>query len=123
MFQKKSQPILLLFFVVNLFGFLVQKGWLDTNLKINFLLVVNGMLLFMYFFNMIRISKLDKANPNAMVRSVMVGTLLKMVVFIGMALVYTTQVKQPVGMATLLASMGIYLLYTWLEIKADVYKK
>ena len=81
------------------------------------------MLLFMYFFNMIRISKLDKANPNAMVRSVMVGTLLKMVVFIGMALVYTTQVKQPVGMATLLASMGIYLLYTWLEIKADVYKK
>lgn len=123
MFQKKSQPILLLFFVVNLFGFLVQKGWLDTNLKINFLLVVNGMLLFMYFFNMIRISKLDKANPNAMVRSVMVGTLLKMVVFIGMALVYTTQVKQPVGMGTLLASMGIYLLYTWLEIKADVYKK
>jgi uncharacterized membrane protein len=123
MFQKKSPPILLLFFAVNLFGFLVQKGWLHSNLKINFLLVVNGMLLFMYFFNMIRISKLDKANPNAMVRSVMVGTLLKMVVFIGMALVYTTQVKQPVGMATLLASMGIYLLYTWLEIKADVYKK
>ena len=82
MFQKKSQPILLIFIAVNLFGFLVQKGLLHANLKINFLLVVNGMLLLMYFFNLIRISKLDKTNPNAMVRSVMIGTLLKMIVFV-----------------------------------------
>jgi hypothetical protein len=123
MFQKKSQPILLLFFVVNLFGFLVQKGILHANIKINLLIVVNGMLLLMYFFNLIRLSKLDKTNPNDMVRSVMIGTLLKMVVFVGGALAYATQVKQPVGMPTLLASMGLYLLYTWLEVKGEVYKK
>ncbi len=123
MFQKKSQPILLIFIAVNLFGFLVQKGLLHSNLKINFLLVVNGMLLLMYFFNLIRISKLDKTNPNAMVRSVMIGTLLKMIVFVGVAMAYTTQVKQSVGMPTLLASMGLYLLYTWLEVKGEVYKK
>lgn len=123
MFQKKSQPILLIFIAFNLFGFLVQKGLLHANLKINFLLVVNGMLLLMYFFNLIRISKLDKTNPNAMVRSVLIGTLLKMVVFVGVAMAYTTQVKQSVGMPTLLASMGLYLLYTWLEVKGEVYKK
>ena len=123
MFQKKSQPIVLLFVAVNLFGVLVLKGILPVDIKVSFLLVVNVMLLLMYYFNLIRISKLDKTNPNAMVRSVMIGTLLKMVVFIGVALGYTTQIKTPVGMPTLFASMGIYLLYTWLEIKADVYKK
>jgi hypothetical protein len=123
MFQKKSLPILFVFIVVNLFGILVHKGFLPTALKMNFLLVVNGMLLLMYFFNLIRTSKLDHTNPNAMVRSVMIGTLLRMVVFIGVALAYTTQIKQPVGMPTLLASMGLYLLYTWLEVKGEVYKK
>ena len=123
MFKHKTQSILLLFAVVNLFGYLAIKGVFLTSLKINFLLVVNAMLLVMYFFNAIRISKLDKTNPNGMVRSVMVGTLFKMVFFLSMALVYATQVKVPIGIPTLIVSMGLYLFYTWIEIKEEVYKK
>ncbi len=123
MYNNKTRSVLLVFVAVNLFGFLAQKGYLATTLKINFLLVVNALLLLMYFFNRIRLSKLDKTNPNAMIRSVMIGTLLKMVVFVSMAMVYTTQVKVPVGMPTLLSSMGLYLAYTWLEIKGELVKK
>ena len=121
--NHKTRWVLLVFVVVNLFCFLAQKRYLFTTLKINFLLVVNALLLLMYFFNRIRLSKLDKTNPNAMIRSVMIGTLLKMVVFVSMAMVYTTQVKVPVGMPTLLCSMGLYLAYTWLEIKGELVKK
>jgi hypothetical protein len=123
MYNNKTRSVLLVFVAVNLFGFLAQKGYLPTTLKINFLLVVNALLLLMYFFNKIRLSKLDKTNPNAMIRSVMIGTLLKMVVFVSMAMVYTLQVKVPVGMTTLLSSMGLYLVYTWLEIKGELVKK
>jgi hypothetical protein len=121
--NHKTRWVLLVFVLVNLFGFLAQKRYLFTTLKINFLLVVNALLLLMYFFNNIRLSKLDKTNPNAMIRSVMIGTLLKMVVFVSMALVYTTQIKVPVGMPTLISSMGLYLIYTWMEIKGELIKK
>jgi hypothetical protein len=123
MFKNKTQSVLLLFLAVNLFGFLAQKGFLATSLKINFILVVNAMLMLMYFVNAIRIKQVHKTNPNAMIRSVMMGTLLKMVVFVSVAMVYTTQVKVPVGIPTLMTSMGLYLFYTWLEIKGEVYKK
>ena len=66
---------------------------------------------------------MDATNPHAMVRSVMVGTLLKMLIFAGAALAYATQTKIPVGMSTLLVSMGLYLVYTWLEIRWTQIKK
>jgi len=121
--NQRTKIVIVLFAVINLVGFLAIKGYWQTTLKINFLLVVNALLLFMYFFNVIRLNKLDKSNPNAMIRSVMIGTLLKMIVFIGVAMAYTTQVKVPVGMPTLLCSMGLYLVYTWLEIKGELVKK
>lgn len=75
------------------------------------------MLFAMSIFNFIRLKKMDTTNPHAMVRSVMVGTLLKMLIFAGAALAYATKTKIPVGMPTLLVSMALYLIYTWLEIR------
>jgi hypothetical protein len=80
-------------------------------------MAVNLMLLMMSLFNFNRIRKVDMKNPRAMVNSVMIGTILKMVVFAGAALFYATQKKAPVGMPTLMSSMGLYLVYTWLEIR------
>ena len=71
----------------------------------------------MAIFNFNRIRKVDMNNPRAMINSVMVGSLLKMLVFAGAAFFYATQKKAPVGIPTLLASMVLYLIYTWLEIK------
>jgi len=65
----------------------------------------------------------DKTNPNAIVRSVMMGTLLKLIVFAGAALTYLKQAKVPVGYPTLLTSMVLYSVYTWLEIKMVIQKK
>ena len=66
---------------------------------------------------------MDDKNPHAMIRSVMVGTLLKMLIFAGAALAYATQTKIPVGIPTLLVSMALYLIYTWLEIRWTQIKK
>jgi hypothetical protein len=92
-------------------------------IKINFVLSVNMMLFAMTFLNHIRLQRVDKTNPNAIVRSVMMGTLLKLIVFAGAALTYLKQAKVPVGYPTLLSSMALYLAYTWLEIKDFTSKK
>ena len=85
-------------------------GNYEIGLNYYFVIVVNTMLLIMSLVNYYRIQKMDPTNANAMVRSVMLGTLLKMAVFAVAALIYATQKKGPVGIPTLLVSMGIYML-------------
>ena len=114
-FQKQFRPVFALFFAVLALVLLQQK--LAIQLPINglFVMVVNAMLFSMALFNFKRISQVDVNNPNAMVRSVMTGTMLKFIVFGGAALWYATQKKAPIGTNNLFIAMGLYLLYTWIE--------
>ena len=115
MFIKKMTPILGLFALINTLCFLFMQSMPDFNYY--FIIVVNTMLIFMAFLSYIRILKMDLNNPNAMIRSVMLGTLMKMGVFAIAALVYAKTQQAKVGIPTLLVCMGIYLLYAWLEIR------
>ena len=117
MFLKKLLPILALFVAAMAICLSVKYFLPITGLKIDFVIVVNAMLFVVSYFNLKRISKMDITKPTLMVQSVMLGSLLKMIIFAGAALVYATQKKGPVGISTLLVSMGLYLIYTWLEIK------
>lgn len=97
---------------------LISQGTITAGrLKVPFLMTVNGMLLLMSIVNYVRFIKSDATNPNAMVRSVMLGTLLKLMVFAGSALAYATQVKTPLGMMNLIIAMLFYMSFTWFEIK------
>jgi hypothetical protein len=82
-----------------------------------FIVVVNTMLFFMAIYGYVRFLKMDKNNSNAMIRSVMLGTLLKLGVFAIAALIYAKTQETKVGIPTLSVCMGIYLLYSWLEIR------
>lgn len=115
-FHKQFRPVFALFFAVFALVLLQQK--LAIQLPINgiFVMVVNAMLFSMALFNFKRISQVDVNNPNAMVRSVMTGTMLKFIVFGGAALWYATQKKAPIGTNNLFIAMGLYLVYTWIEI-------
>ncbi len=117
MSRKQLIPILFLFVLTNTILLFSQSYFgVATAFKFKFIMVVNLMLFSLSIFNFIRLHKMNANQPSAMVRSVMVGTLLKMVIFASAALVYAKQTKVPVGFPTLLTSMGLYLIYTWLEI-------
>ena len=122
-FQKKFRPVLALFFAVIALAVLTQIVSIPFTINSNFILVVNLILFTMALFNFKRISQLDLNNPNAMVRSVMTGTMLKFIVFGGGALWYATQKKAPIGTNNLFIAMGLYLLYTWIEIGWTKVKK
>jgi hypothetical protein len=117
MIRKQLAPILFLFVFANtVLIFAYSYNGVSTSFNLKFIMVVNLMLFSMSIYNYIRLRRMDASKPSAMVRSVMVGTLLKMVIFAGAALAYATQKKAPVGYPTLLSSMGLYLIYTWIEI-------
>jgi hypothetical protein len=115
-FQKKFRPVLALFFAVLALALLNQKMAFLIAINSNFIIVVNGILLLIAVFNFKRISEIDLSQPHAMVRSVMTGTMIKFIIFGGAALWYASQKKAPIGNINLMAAMGLYLIYTWLEI-------
>ena len=115
MFIKKIIPILSLFALINTMCLLFMENVLYFNYY--FIVVVNTMLFFMAIYGYVRFLKMDKNNPNAMIRSVMLGTLLKLGVFAIAALIYAKTQETKVGIPTLSVCMGIYLLYSWLEIR------
>lgn len=115
-FQKEFRPVLAMFFAVLALVLLQQNMGLNLPINSMFIIVVNCMLFIMALFNYKRISEVDLKNPNAMVRSVMMGTMLKFIVFGGAALWYASQKKAPIGTNNLFIAMGLYLIYTWIEI-------
>lgn len=115
-FKKEFRPVFALFFAVLAIVLLIEKMALRLPINVTFLMVVNGLLFSMALFNYKWISEVDLTNPNAMVRSVMTGTMLKFIIFGGAALWYATQKKAPIGSNNLFMAMAMYLIYTWIEI-------
>jgi hypothetical protein len=122
-FQNKFRPVLALFFAVIALALLIQKVSIPLTINSNFIIVVNVILLTMALFNFQRINKVDLSKPHAMVRSVMTGTMIKFIIFGGAALWYATQKKAPIGNLNLIIAMGLYLLYSWIEIGWTKIKK
>jgi hypothetical protein len=115
--NKKFLPVTALFVLMNTIGLYCLYFFPIKGIKLSFILVVNLMLFVLALFNFWRILKMDLSKPNQMVQSVMMGTLVKMMIFAIAALIYSRQNLGPVGLITLFISMGIYLMYTFLEIQ------
>lgn len=115
--NKKFLPVTALFVLMNTIGLYCIYFFPIKGIKLSFILVVNLMLFILALFNFWRIRKMDLSKPNQMVQSVMMGTLIKMMIFAIAALIYSRQNLGPVGLITLFISMGIYLMYTFLEIQ------
>jgi hypothetical protein len=115
--NKKFLPVTALFVLMNTIGLYCIYFFPIKGIKLSFILVVNLMLFVLALFNFWRIQKMDLSKPNQMVQSVMMGTLFKMMIFAIAALIYSRQNLGPVGLITLFISMGIYLMYTFLEIQ------
>lgn len=122
-FQKNFLPAFALFFAVLTLALILQQMNMLFSININYIIIVNGILFLIALINYRRLSQIDLSKPNTMVRSVMMGTMLKFIVFGGAALWYATQKKAPIGIYNLLIAMGLYLSYTWIEIGWTKIKK
>jgi hypothetical protein len=122
-FQKNFRPIFALFFAVFSLTLIQLKLPIHSAINSIFIITVNSILFIIALINYKRLSQVDLSNPNRMVRSVIMGTMLKFIVFGGAALWYATQKKAPIGIYNLLIAMGLYLWYTWIEIGWTKIKK
>ena len=112
-------PVIVFFFVLN--GFLLIAKEIPKDWKVDWNVVFLGnSLLFLITFVSFSLAQrgLKNPNPHAFVRSVYGSVMIKLFACIIAAFVYISIYKSNLNKAALFICMGLYLVYTFLEISA-----
>ena len=110
-------PVIVLFVFINVMVF-IFKSFLQLNgFEIRFLLIANAILLILSLSGfLMQLEGLKSTNINAFIRSVYSSLLLKMVIIMIAVIVYIFITGGKVNKPSLFTSMGIYFLYTSIEV-------
>ena len=116
--RKPFLPLVGLFVVVqsliNLFGARIKAAGVDKNV----LAIGNLFVFFITLISLVVITKgMAEVKTMSFIRSVYISFIAKFFLVIAVVLVYALTVKT-INTGALLASMGLYLVYTFLEVRA-----
>lgn len=115
-------PMFVVFILVNAICIFFSE-WMDAH-DINHIVV--GLANCILFIVSLIIYSMHKktsqnTNPHAFIRSVMGGTLIKLFVFAGAALLYLYFAGENRSLFAIVASMGLYLVYTAIEVRSAMH--
>ncbi len=115
---KKTVPLFVCFILVNCIV-IPFKGWLQKNqINADVIIVANCLLLILSSINIaLHKNALQNKNPNAAVRSVMGGTLIKLMVISITILIYLFLAGEKRNSMGIFCGMILYLIYTFLEVR------
>lgn len=115
--QKKYVPVILLFVFINILLFIFRPFLMLHGFEFHFLIIANAVLCALslsgYF---IQVKGLKSSNINAFIRGVYSSLLLKMVIIMILLISYILINGGKVNEPSLFTSMGIYFVYTALEV-------
>ena len=114
---KGFMPVILFFIALNGF-FISGKNMLQRWGADQDVLIIGNLLLFLITLTSYLLAQrgLKNPNPHAFVRSVYMSVMLKLFVCIIAAFVYISIFKTNLNRPALFTCMGLYLVYTFLEI-------
>jgi hypothetical protein len=116
--NKLYLPLAILFFLVMaicfFFGAVLKQKQIDPGVVAG----ANSLLFIICIYSLrSQVKSMDNTNPHAMVRGVMGSVVLKLFVLGAAAFVYLYNAGEAVSINALFVSMGLYIVYTWLEVK------
>ncbi|MEO8721379.1 MAG: hypothetical protein ABI372_09750 [Ginsengibacter sp.] len=114
---KNFIPVIIFFLLVNVLVFLLRNTLAESGFNIGFLLTANVVLFLLSCFGFFIQSRgVKSTNIHAFIRGVYSSLLLKMFVIVLAIVVYILIIGGHVNKPSLFTSMGIYLVYTSLEV-------
>ena len=117
-FDKQIMPLWTVFLLVS--GLLVIFWNKLPAKQINpwVVLVANALLLGIALLNIAyHRASLQKKNPQAVLRSVMGATMVKLFMLAALVIIYLVSAGSARSIYGVIASMGLYIIYSWLETK------
>jgi heme/copper-type cytochrome/quinol oxidase subunit 3 len=111
--------LFIFFIIVNSFCFLF-KDWLDAKKIDHLVLIGSNCILFILSATVYYLHKKAAQNKNAyaFVRSVMAGTLIKLVVIAVAVVAYLKLSAENKSVYAIAAGIGLYFIYTFIEVKS-----
>jgi hypothetical protein len=117
-FQQLYIPLIVLFGLVNAGCFLFSDSLKLKQIDPIMVAGANTLLFVICSIGLrTQIKSVNNSNPHAMVRSVMGSVVLKLFVLGTAAFIYLYNVGEAQSVNGIFLSMGLYILYTWLEVK------
>lgn len=116
---RPIRPLILVFIFVSAFG-IIAKDWLLKNGISQDLLIYGNLILFGVTFGAYYINtrSLLSSNPNAPVRGMYAGFMIKFFLIALAAFIYIMMAGKLVNKPGLMILAGLYIVYTALETKA-----
>ena len=115
--RKPFLPLVLLFIILNSF-FLVMPAFFERyGVDRNVLIAANALFFLSNFIVfLLQRRALKNANPNVFVRSVMAGTMIKMVIIAGAFIAYVIFAGKAINKPAVYISIFLYFLYLAVEV-------
>lgn len=116
---RSFMPVLILFIMLNSFFILGKSLLAKWNTDYLVLLIGNLLIFFITYVSFfLSLRGLKNTNPNVFVRSVFGGIMIKMFLCIIVAFAYIASLGKELNKPALFTCMGLYLVYTFLEVGA-----
>ena len=116
--NKKTSAIWVAFIVLSV---MIVAGWnYLANHTINpwVVLIANGVLCLVTLLNIAyHTASLQKSNPQAVLRSVMASTMIKLFFLAASVLIYLIAAGTSRSVYAVILSMALYIIYSWMETK------
>ncbi|MBN8718276.1 MAG: hypothetical protein J0H85_02460 [Sediminibacterium magnilacihabitans] len=114
-------PLLATFFFVSGVAVFLRSNMDDWGIDSKVVIVSNLLLFVIGLFSIILQERsLRSNNPNAWIRMVMVSTFIKLIVLGIAVVVYITKAGVHKNKYAIFISMGLYVLYTWIEVRTSL---
>ena len=114
---KKLLPVIVFFILINALVVIFGYSLIAAGFNAGFLLAANVILFLLTCFGFfIQTKGVRSTNVHAFIRGVYSSLLLKMFVIVGAIVVYILIMSGQVNKPSLFTSMGIYLVYTSMEV-------
>lgn len=114
---REFVPIVLLFIILNALAVSFRSTFIAWNINQDVVIAGNVFLFAITFFSFLLAKRgLQNKNPHVFTRSIIGGIMLKMFLSIIAAFIYIAIYKKDLNKAGLFICMGLYLVYTFLEV-------
>lgn len=116
-FLKSLTPFFVLFFLANILIVVFKSQLVAAGYDIQFIWVANLIIFLLTLLGyFLQLKGVDSANFNHFLRGIYSSLLMKMFIIIGALVIYIAVAGGKVNTAAVLISMGLYLLYTAIEV-------
>lgn len=121
MFKEKRKlflPLVVLMLLVNVLAVMLNSSLQQKQID-GLVVVCANTLLFIICASSLymQVKSMNNSNPHAMVRGVMGSVVLKLFVLGTAAFIYLYAAGENKSVNALFISMGLYIVYTWLEVR------